>query len=289
MAFIEITTNIGCKVNCSYCPQDKIIQAYQKRSKIKQMSLETFKTCLDKVPPEIIVCFAGFSEAWLNPDCTRMLLYAHERGHKIGTFTTLMGMNSRDIDLIEGIPFKNFYVHLPSENSESENIEINEHYLQVLNKISKSSIKAKYIVMGGKLHPRLRLPLKGKYVYNGFPLTRAGNVKIGNKISLPRKKGKRRCYWGLTCSVLLPNGEAVSCCMDYSMQHVLGNLLESNYQDLYENENFLKIKKGLQNNASDILCYHCENVINDETWKKPYISLLLLLNKIYSLRMLEKI
>ena len=39
---MEITTRIGCKNNCAYCPQAKLIKAYQKRGGDLIMSLENF-------------------------------------------------------------------------------------------------------------------------------------------------------------------------------------------------------------------------------------------------------
>ena len=52
---IQISTSVGCKVNCSYCPQSPHIKAYKdtvKGTGPYQMSLETFKTCIDKIPPK---------------------------------------------------------------------------------------------------------------------------------------------------------------------------------------------------------------------------------------------
>jgi len=59
---IAVSSVIGCKNFCNYCPQNKVIKAYSKRSKINVMSFETFKTCIDKLPKETIINFAGFSE-----------------------------------------------------------------------------------------------------------------------------------------------------------------------------------------------------------------------------------
>ena len=79
------------------------------------MRLDNFRTYIEKVPPEVDIWFAGMSEPWLNPECTEMLLYAHNKGHKICVFTTLIGMKLSDLDLIESVPFGFFQVHLPSD------------------------------------------------------------------------------------------------------------------------------------------------------------------------------
>jgi hypothetical protein len=46
--------------------------------------------------------------------------------------------------------------------------------------------------------------------------------------------------------------------MDYGLQHVLGNLLTSDYEDLFLSKEFLKIKSGQKDDALDILCRHCD-------------------------------
>jgi adenine C2-methylase RlmN of 23S rRNA A2503 and tRNA A37 len=99
MPKLEITTKIGCRVDCNYCPQQRLIGSYRKRSDIFNMSVDSFKKCLDTVPPEVNIHFSGMCEPWLNPECTHMLLHANERGHKIKASTTLVGMNIEDVEL----------------------------------------------------------------------------------------------------------------------------------------------------------------------------------------------
>ena len=105
---IAVSTVMGCKNMCSYCPQDKVIKAYSKRSKVRTMSFETFTKCIDKLPKETIVNFSGFSEPCLNPEYVKMILYANEKGHKIRLLTTTIGMKLSDIDLLENVPFFRF-------------------------------------------------------------------------------------------------------------------------------------------------------------------------------------
>ena len=72
------------------------------------MSFETFTKCIDKLPKDTTINFAGFSEPCLNPDYVRMILYANGKGHEIQLLTTTVGMKLADIDLIENVPFKGF-------------------------------------------------------------------------------------------------------------------------------------------------------------------------------------
>jgi biotin synthase-like enzyme len=46
---MEITTVIGCKIRCAYCPQSKLMKKYAEKSNIYKMTFDTFKSCLDKI------------------------------------------------------------------------------------------------------------------------------------------------------------------------------------------------------------------------------------------------
>ena len=151
MSSMEITTKVGCKIGCLYCPQEKIIKAYTKRSDTFMMSFDTFKTSLNKIPVGVDLHFSGMSEPWLNPECTKMLLYAHKRGHKIAVFSTLVGMNLTDIDSLQNVPCKSFFVHLPS-NEGYERIKVDDNYLKLLEKLVKSTIKLTFCFHGQTPH-----------------------------------------------------------------------------------------------------------------------------------------
>lgn len=261
MPGIEITTVIGCKNYCVYCPQGKLIAAYIKRSKIIQMNFGVFKTCIDKIPLNVIIHFTGMSEPWLNPECTKMILYAHKRGYKIVVATTLVGMSLSDIDLIESIPFEGFWVHLPSDEG-YEKIRVDKNYLKLLNKLSESNIKVKYHFHGKNPHPKVKLLIKKDISWISL-LTRAGNKKIKNSFIPKRKRGVIGCRMNLCRNILLPNGDVTLCCMDYGMQHILGNLLSSDYGSLFCGKEFLKIKKGLKDESLDILCRYCDKLAYD--------------------------
>jgi hypothetical protein len=46
--------------------------------------------------------------------------------------------------------------------------------------------------------------------------------------------------------------------MDYSIKHVIGNLLRQDYEDLFRSSEIKKIFKGFKNEKSDIICRYCE-------------------------------
>jgi hypothetical protein len=261
---LEITTTVGCKIQCIYCPQDKFIKAYSKRSSITQMCFDEFKVCLNKIPLNVVIDFSGMSEPWLNPDCTNMLLYAHKRGYRIRVYTTLVGLSLLDIDLFKSIPFEHFSVHLPSDEG-YEKIKVNENYLNILDKISKSNISnITYHIHGERIHSKLKGLISNNIEPMGT-LTRAGNTEIKiNNSPIPHKKtGILTVCQKLYQNILLPNGDVILCCMDYGMYHILGNLLSDDYPSLFKSKEFLNIQKGLGDDSLDILCRNCEYSHNE--------------------------
>lgn len=271
MAAMEITTVIGCKVRCVYCPQDKLIQAYTKRSNITKMTFDTFKHCLDKIPLSVHIHFSGMSEPWLNPKCTEMLLYAHNQGYEIAVYTTAVGMTISDVEKIKAIPFRPFSVHLPDKEMYSK-IEITDSYLETIGSISRSAVQNLEYMTMGTLPSEVRRLLK-KRISKTSMLSRAGNVEGKIDVPTPSKlKGPIRCRSSgdlLNRNVLLPNGEVLLCCMDYGMQHILGNLISSDYFSLFESEEFQRLKKGLEDDSFDILCRSCENASTLDEYNLP--------------------
>ncbi len=274
---IEITTRIGCKNACVYCPQKKFINNYRRKSNIIYMSFDTFKACLDKLPLNVQINFSGFSEPWLNPDCTKMVLFANEKGYKIAVFTTMVGMNISDIDLLEQVSYTRFLVHLPAEK-EYDKIQVDGHYLDLLKRTLNSKINVAYHFHGVTLNPKVKLLMEhtekaveyvpincgNKESVERWPIfSRAGNVKVKNRLAPFRKRGALGCKFNLRYNVLLPNGDVLLCCMDYGMKHVLGNLLSSSYDSLFFSGTFLKAKAGLRNGSLDTLCRYCERVAYD--------------------------
>ena len=114
MPHLEISPLIGCKVQCDFCPQSLLMNRYKEKENIDEitfgkpvlMTFEIFKKCIDKVPINVDIHFSGFTEVWLNPECTKMLLYAYNKGHRINVFTTMVGMSTNDIEIFRILPDK---------------------------------------------------------------------------------------------------------------------------------------------------------------------------------------
>lgn len=278
---MEITTKIGCNLNCRFCPQKKIIDAFAKGKdgsidieQSKMMTLSTFKKCVDKIPPEIDIHFSGMCEPWLNPECTDMLLYAAKTGHKISVFTSLIGMSEKDYQLVKRCTPSFFVIHIPDKEGNSC-FPITREYLHLLKTIVSDSLNGNFKISGfschGTVHPAIREFVEQVNVKVNHELNnRAGNVP--REYGLPSRQvlsGSIECRWcggrSLDKNVLLPNGSVLLCCMDYGMEFPLGNLLEQDYDDIAEGTLKKKYREMMESpNRGSILCRSCSRAIQGQ-------------------------
>jgi FkbM family methyltransferase len=266
---LEITTSIppkGCVVDCAFCPQLTLIDVYKD---IKTMTLENFKMIIDKLPKEVRITFSGFTEPWLNKNCTDMLLYAYEQGHPISAFTTGIGMTVEDIDRIKHIPFNEgpnggFCLHVPDEERIAKH-PITKRYIEVLERFKEvqHEIKGFYLMSMGPVMERIRHIFPDAHTPEMW--SRAGNL-LGEAIIKPelnkikdRFKDKGFTDKPLTCgcdeklyhNVVLPNGDVSLCCMDYGLKQIIGNLYTQEYDNIVPKPK-----------SCFLLCQSCENGIN---------------------------
>lgn len=259
---LEITSRVGCKNMCKYCPQNKIIARYKNISNKIEMDFNTYKKCIDKVPKNIRIDFSGMSEPWLSGNCTKMLLYAYNTGHKkIAVFTTCVGMSLDDVEKIKTIPFEVFCVHLVDKDHNTR-IKFNKNYFELINLINISKINNLEYMTMGKPHPKLK-KLLGERIISKEMVSRAGNLNNFPKIY---KEGKIVCsfpQWP-NRNILLPNGDVLLCCMDYGMEYILGNLNSLSYKGLFRSQVYRNVVKRINNEKyGDVICRHCELAVND--------------------------
>ena len=270
---VEMTTQVPCTLGCNYCPQENISELYDGTPRMK---FSAFKEIVEKLPEKISIHFSGLSEPWLNPSCTEMVLYAHRNAFDIQVFTTLMGMKTSDISKIKDIPFSNFVVHIPSKGQKDFNGGAN--YLKKIKQIIKNDINGLSFLSYGEIPSRLKHILSNEVkpqavtknaVYN----TRAGNLDSGvpEYIDAP----EIYCVEGrLNRNIILPDGTVLLCCMDWSLEHILGNLLEEDYISLFKGEEYKKVLQGMADNNVNILCRNCEKAakMGESSWKEKILG-----------------
>ena len=272
MAKMEISTNVACRVQCDFCPQELHIEQYSNKNNLNdisygqptQMSFDTFKKCLSTIPKSVIIAFCGYTEPFLNPDCSKMVLHAYENGYTIEVFTTLVGMNQEDVEILKQVKYKVFHLHLPDEKNIAK-IAVNNDYLNVFKKIL-SDIPGVTGMSMGNMHQKIREVL-GKDLLPDVMINRAGNVKLVKPT--PKKIGPLVCKRDSKLdlldivdeNVLLPNGDVGLCCMDYGLQHIIGNLLELSYDSLFKTDMYKEFHKKQKSYDENILCRFCDEAI----------------------------
>jgi hypothetical protein len=270
---LEITTRVGCGVGCRFCPQSLLGRAYAARANGRRpehlMTVDTFAACIEKLPAFVEIDFSGFAEPWLNPRCTDMLKHALERDRRIRVHTTLQGVSTSDAHVLASVPpdsIAYFSIHLPSRDEGLERYRIDDAYLEVLDLILRVRGDVRLVYHGSGVDVRVRDVLDRLGIAVTEPRkthSRAGNVNLSGLSTLRREKAIGRLPGRIGCRrpgwrVLLPNGDITLCCMDYGLQHVLGNLLESSFESVFWGAEMQHVLRGREDESRDVLCRTCE-------------------------------
>jgi hypothetical protein len=229
---------------------------------------------IDKVPTDVRITFAGFTEPWMNKYCTEMVVYAHDQGHPVSIFTTGVGVSVEDMEAIVHIPFAGnpnggFVLHLPDAEMLARH-PITPGYIKTLEWFRDNNHRIKNfskMSMGAELHPSIR------HIFDSAPSyamwSRAGNlfreavakpqlITLRDRWNAITHEGPKTCgcVEGLYHNVLLPNGDVSLCCMDYGLDHIIGNLHEQSYEDVIPKDQ-----------TCFTLCNSCENATDPKVIK----------------------
>lgn len=233
--FIEITTATPCPINCKICPQQKYLKAYGKRD---LLTINDFKLALTKIPKQVGLSFAGFSEPFINPQCLDMMEHAVNEGRKVWLFSTLIGLKPENVERLANLKLSWFSLHLP-DNLGNCAFPSSQMYRETLDNVLRT-VKVNHF---------------SRMNENFENNTRAGNVD-GSK---PLHR-----HGPFTCTklshnqfIMLPNLDVVLCCMDFGLKHKLGNFRNQTYWDIGQS----MILKGIKANRfgwdGDCLCRGC--------------------------------
>lgn len=263
---IEITTRIGCKVNCKFCPQSIFVQKYFENDvdRVSVMSLDTFSECLKKIPQNCAIDFCGMSEPFLNPDCLEMIKIAVSMGRTVNLYTTLVGADMPLAEQLREIPFEFVVLHLADKYGYA-NIPVSDEYYKMVDMLINTKKKdgRPFVNMcNAQAEPDEKLLeiCKGKYEVLTALRDKAGNLDDPQLIKGEHPSGPISCSIcgpKLDHNILLPDGTLLLCCTDYGMKHVLGNLLENSYEEILNGDEIARVKRGMLEDGGDVLCRHC--------------------------------
>ena len=268
---VDISTNIGCRVLCKFCPQEVSMSNYAIKNDLEQiklgnpvlMSYSMFVKIIKKIPKNVFIRFSAFSEPFLNPECGKMMKFASDNGYHVELFSTLVGMTSDDVDILKKINLKKFVIHL-ADNEKYAKIALTQHN-EILKKIISSSIENVFFMTMGTISNETKNII-------GFDLKPSVMVSIAGHIEFVEQTN--RISGPILCSmnpsrknqdippIILPNGDTVLCCKDWSMEYKLGNLTNCTYEDLFQSITYKEIVRKMSSENEDILCRTCEFAVS---------------------------
>ena len=250
MGRLEITTHIGCPINCVDCPQALLRTKYCGWT---MMDFNDYKKAIDKVPQHVRIDFSGMCEPFCNPFCADMTLYAAEKGHPLALYTTLQGATEEDYQKLKDVRYEVTTIHLPDCEKRST-FKITEQYLRLLQKWPCDNYSCH-----GQIDPLVwPLLLPGKGIIT-FMHDRAGNVEGRPHMQIDPSTPVSciNCGKALDHNVLLPDGTILVCCMDYGMTEVFGNLFYQSYEEILNSYTAQNLREKMKN--QDCICKRCTN------------------------------
>lgn len=262
---LEISTAMGCRLNCDYCPQNLLLSRYfsENKKRTSYLTMEGFKKALESVEEGGFISFCGMVEPFHNPECADMIVYAYEHGYRVYLFTTLMGMTLKDFETIKNVKFDFFELHIADEQ-ERCHFTITEEYKILLKKMQETFDTYTYCCHGD-VHHQIQDVIDSDKVAGLQLGDRAGNLDIGRPKLV--RKAPFICAHGFEDSlnvwipVMLPDGTLVACCNDYGMRHQLGNLIESTWEEISAGEEYKSFRGSWDDNDVNSLCNSCASAI----------------------------
>lgn len=272
---MELTTMIGCPLMCTFCPQDNLRKAAGDST--KYMKISDLDHMLDKLPMNTRIDFSGMSEPWANPDCTTILEMTLIKGFTVAIFSTLYGMTVEEVDHVVGLlekfdkQIKIVCLHLPDANSNMRGWKYSDEWKECFTKISQAKVSCGVGAMtmdnSGKVHPSIADFAKISFGFDAH--TRADSLDV-NQLGDQSINVAPKHTSPITCrstpfydrNVLLPNGDVVLCCMDYNLKHIIGNLKNQTWEEIFKNKVFLDLVAINESvGYSDCsICKSCDNV-----------------------------
>ena len=246
---LEISTDIGCKVLCKYCPQATIIEGYKNNNK-RNMNLADFKRILSNLDKDKTrLFFSGYSELFLNNYAIDMILYAYKIGFQISFASTLIGLNKEKIlKLVENkVSFECCFFHRAISSILYNETDFNEFVDLFLSKIKINIFKV--------------------FKVDDF------RSRAGSLYKTKKKVGKYICATNMfNRNVVVPNGDLFLCCNDFGLHHRIGNLFEESYYSESILNNRKKINEAMKEEDSNIICRYCEFFVKDEKEKSLLLN-----------------
>ena len=263
--YLEIS-NI-CNLNCAFCPKTKRAP--------RRMSASEFSSIAGKLRPySDFIYFHVMGEPLCHPDLEKLLDVAGAEGFKviITTNGTLLGKRG-DVLLSHPAVHK---VNLSLHAFEANDIPMSfDDYIGSCLEFAKSAEGKRIVVLrlwneGGENELNEKIIDKIKRKFADWVCEKHG-IRIGDRIYLENgdkfewpdlaavDEGDNLFCYGLCDQIgILADGTVVPCCLDHEGDIALGNIFETDMEEILASERATAIYEGFKNHrATEELCRKC--------------------------------
>ena len=260
---LEITSTIGCTMMCSYCPQKLITSVSTKEQNQKKLVFDEFKDFVKNIPKDTQINWTGYTEPLLHDDFDKFVSYLNEKKFKQSISTTMHGRTKSQefMSVYNNFEWVNF--HLP-DNKFLMKLKVTDDYLEKLKNAIICQTKnykknVTFQVIGENFETRVKNLLddlsKKKIISSkNIKITKTVNSRSDSldldsindfKLRTIKNNIKSNYYYcskkRLNQAVMLPDGSTNICCMDYSLQGIVGTLKSKKLNEIYDyDSNFIE-------------------------------------------------
>jgi molybdenum cofactor biosynthesis enzyme MoaA len=240
---------------CSYCPQKLITDVSTKDQSQKKLNFNEFKNFVENIPNNTQINWTGYTEPLLHEDFNKFVLYLNEKKFKQAISTTMHGRSKSQDFMSNFNKFEWVNFHLP-DNKYLMKLKITDDYLEklreaIIYQVKNTKNKVTYQVIGDDFEPKVKNLLEELI---NLKIISRQNIKItktinsrsdsldldnlnGLELRSIKNNQKDNYYYcskkRLNQAVMLPDGSTNICCMDYSLQGIIGTLKTSNLNEIY--------------------------------------------------------
>lgn len=194
--------------------------------------------------------FSGMGEPFQHPEFPDFLIKTLKFGFNVVVYTTGSGADSDKLDYIRkhavDFPVAFYFTSMDPEKKQRESM------------IHEESSQLHRLFLDKILTPWSLSEVKVGEPPWGSTITRAGNLADTTTrvpAETPIACGKS---WA---NVVMPNGDVITCCQDYSGENVFGNIFTENYESIRKGnamQNFIARMAGVVEDP-DLICRRCEH------------------------------
>ena len=237
---IEFTLTHACPVMCIYCPQHEYINAYSSTQSTQMTSLVDYKRMLSHVDDVTNnIDFSGYTEPLVNPDWYNIFKYTVDQGYNLTLYSTLYGASIGDIDLLTSLPIQKLLIHVIARKG----------YINIYDYLSAQCIERGHDITfiyfteaEEQIVKQICMSKKRIKIEKWTLHSRAGKINAGHTYI---KGSVECCEERCLCNVVLPNGDVYVCCMDFKLEHKLGNLLNSPLALIHKSEALARFRANM--------------------------------------------